>query len=166
MSPRALLILVLCLGLGCAGPMGQLRRAIREPGEKLVALPDEVAIDYACETRHLPFVTIERNEINPQQLRPGAEFNHRLIYALCPVRATRVVEGTLRTRIRFKDRVIVQDQVEDFELKPGRWVVDAFVRLPEKAEPGVYALELEFVGPRVELAESLTFGVDGEPVRP
>ena len=98
------------------------------------ALPEAIAVEYDCETRPLPHFQLERNEVNPVRVRAGDEFNHRLVYALCPTRPTDVVAGELTTRIRFKGRSLVVDRIPGFEIKPGRWIVDAFVRLPESAE--------------------------------
>lgn len=164
---RAACLLLAALLLGASGctMVGQLRRALRHPGEELVSLPGKVEEKYDCESRHLPYFVLERNEINPDRLRPGAEFNHRLVYALCPTSPTAVVVGKLRTRIRFRGRVLVDDRGQRFEIKPGRWAVDAFVRLPDDAEAGVYALEVDFESKQVAFSETATFGVDGAPVR-
>jgi len=159
---QRLLAFALCavLSAGCATTVGKLRRAVREPGEKLADMPDEVAQQYACgKKKHKPFFVLERNEINPDRLTPGSEFNHRVVYAMCPKHLTQVVDGTLHTRILFKGRVIVDDEVKRFEIKPGRWVVDSFVRLPDAAEPGIYALELRFQSASIHLDEHKSFGV-------
>jgi hypothetical protein len=161
---RSALVLALCLSLaGCASSqtLGRMRRATRDPGQKLLDLPDKVAKDYACKERVLPWFKLERNEINPKRVEPGSQLNHRIEYALCPEKPTEVVTGTLTTRVRFKGEVVLDEQIPDFEIKPGRWRVDAFVRLPEAAESGVYALEIHFQQGRVRMDESLTFGVDG-----
>jgi len=148
--------------LGCAPSqlVGNARRAFRDPGEHLVALPQEIADEYDCGTRPLPHFQLERNEVNPVRVRAGAEFNHRMVYALCPTAPTAVVPGKLTTRIVFKGRDLVVDSIPDFEIKPGRWIVDAFVRLPESAETGVYALEIGFASEAIRFDESVTFGVD------
>lgn len=160
MRPPFIALLCLLAALsGCAHPMGRMRQAFREPGEKLTDLPDAVARDLGCAERPLPHVALERNEINPERVRAGGEFNHRLVYALCPAEPTAVVAGTLTTRIRFKGRVLVTDRVEGYELKPGRWIVDSSVALPPSAEPGVYALEWDFEGPGVNEGATATFGV-------
>jgi hypothetical protein len=46
-----------------------------------------------------------------------------------------------------------------YEIKPGRWVVDAIVHLPEEAKLGIYAYELEFNSEPVAFEKSLTFVV-------
>jgi len=158
-------LLALLVGVaGCATPVwvGKIRRATREPGQELVDLPGKVERQYDCEEKKLPFFRLEKNELNPNRVRAGGEFNHRMVYAMCPENPTDVVEGTLVTLIRFKGRPIVTEALEPFEIKPGRWIVDAFIALPEDAEEGVYALELRFTskGAEIEIDEGLTFGVD------
>jgi hypothetical protein len=78
---------------------------------------------------------------------------------MCPDRPTEVVEGRLSTRIRFRGRPIVRQTDSHYEIKPGRWMVDALVHLPENAEPGVYAYEVEFESDRLVFEKSLTFVV-------
>ena len=140
--------------------LGSARRAFRDPGEHLVALPQEIAEECDCATRPLPHFQLERNEVNPVRVRAGAEFNHRIVYALCPTSPTAVVPGQFTTRIVFKGRDLVVDTIPAFEIKPGRWIVDAFVRLPESAEVGVYALEIGFASEVIQFDESVTFGVE------
>jgi hypothetical protein len=156
--------LLLCVLLsGCAGSqwMGKTRRAMREPGQRLIDLPDRVTHDYGCGERSLPHLEVEHTEINPNRVEAGARLNHRIVYALCPTAATEVVKGVLITQVRFKGRIVMRDDDPSFEFKPGRWSVDTFVRLPADAETGVYALEVLFHEGNVRLDESLIFGVDG-----
>ena len=155
-------MLVTIFVVGCAPSqwVGNARRVLREPGEHLVDLPQQIAEEYDCNTRPLPHFQLERNEVNPVRVRAGAEFNHRIVYALCPTAPTVVVPGALTTRIVFKGRDLVVDRIPDFEIKPGRWIVDAFVRLPESAETGVYALEIAFQSDSVRFDGSVTFGVE------
>ncbi|MGI9433174.1 MAG: hypothetical protein ACR2PQ_13215 [Myxococcota bacterium] len=160
---RALALCGVALLLSSCAPsqfLGSARRAFRDPGEHLVALPQEIADEYDCATRPLPHFQLERNEVNPVRVRAGAEFNHRMVYALCPTSPTAVVPGSFTTRIVFKGRDLVVDTIPGFEIKPGRWVVDAFVRLPESAEVGVYALEIGFASEVIRFDESVTFGVE------
>ena len=164
MIAAAGLVALLVGAVGCATPVwvGKLRCAVREPGQELVDLPEKVERQYDCKEKKLPFFRLEKNELNPNRVRPGGEFNHRMVYAMCPRNPTEVVEGTLVTRIRFKGRPIVTETLDPFEIKPGRWIVDSFIALPENAEVGVYALELHFTseGSEIEIDEGITFGVD------
>jgi hypothetical protein len=164
MRRRALLgLLALVLAsTGCANLLGRMKRAMRSPGEQLVALPASVSKEYHCDEKHLPYLKVEKNEIAPNLVEAGSAFNHRIVYAMCPRHVTEVVPGTLDTRIRYKGQVIVDDKVKDYEIKPGRWIVDSLVHLPESAETGVYALEVEFRSPTLRMDEKATFGVEGK----
>ena len=161
---RAGLAALLIGSVACATPVwvGKLRRSMRKPGQELVDLPGKVERQYDCEEKKLPFFRLEKNELNPRRVHPGEELNHRIVYAMCPESPTGVVEGTLVTLIRFKGKPIATETLDPFEIKPGRWIVDAFIALPESAEVGVYALELHFTSEtsEIELDESVTFGVD------
>jgi hypothetical protein len=145
---------------GCSGMRHVLDRPFREPGEKLWAFPDKVWSEYECDRKELPFFEIEHLELYPKRLHPGDEFGHRLVYALCPERLTGVVTGELQTRILHRGQVIVEDRTPSYDLKPGRWVVDTFVRLPQSADVGIYAFEFAFQSPSVSFARSFTFAVD------
>ncbi len=155
----AALLVLLVLLPGC-NTLGMARRTFREPGPKLIDLPAKVALQHDCATRRLPYFVFEGQEVNPDRLIAGEEFNHRFVYALCPRKATEVVKGSLRTRIRYKDRIIVQDKDDGFELQPGRWAVDSFIRLPDDATLGIYSIEIDFKGRHVKFRHEATFGVD------
>lgn len=151
---------LLLLGAGgCAGVRWSVQKALRDPGERLETFPEEVWTEYGCEERERPFFAIEKNELVPPRVVSGGEFNHRLVYVLCPEQPTEVVSGRLLTRIRFRGDPIVRETTEAYELKPGRWVVDAEVQLPRDAEPGVYAYEIAFQGGDVAFERRLTFVV-------
>jgi len=138
-STRSLAALVAIASLGCV----RMQLELREPGEYNRGFPDEVADEYHCAKRPLPFFEVEEDELLPERVKPGSEFNHRLQYVLCPVEETQVVSGTLHTRILFKGKPIhVETATRD--LQPGRWIVDEFITLPRNAKPGVYALQSEF----------------------
>ena len=64
--------------------------------------------------------------------------------------------------VRFRHeltRRAVVDSLPAWDLKPGRWVVDASIALPESAEPGIYTYELQFDSPPVSFDKRLTFVV-------
>ena len=135
----ALLLAWICALCGCAA----VRVALRHPGEHNKTMPEEVAQEYHCDKRGLPFFEIEKSQLLPARVKPGKQLSHRIVYVMCPRRPTEVVAGTLDTIILFKGKIIFEEVVEQ-EIKPGRWVVDTFIPLPAEAEPGVYALQLEF----------------------
>lgn len=151
------LLLIAGLASGCASIRWTFQKAIRKEGTVNRALPDLVWDEYDCETQKRPFFIVEKNELVPPRVKAGGEFNHRMIYVMCPPGPTEVVSGRLSTRIRFKGDPIVHSTEEDYEILPGRWVVDAFVEIPEGAEPGVYAYEVAFKGRGLQFEKILTF---------
>jgi hypothetical protein len=153
-------LLIALLSLGCASLRWSFQKAFRDEGIVNESFPELVWEEYDCETQKLPFFIIEKNELVPPKVEAGGEFNHRMVYVMCPDRATAVVPGRMSTRIHFKGHAIVDDTDDAYEIKPGRWVVDAFVEIPEDAEPGVYAYEVEFSGKGVAFDKSLTFLVE------
>lgn len=157
---RLVLALALLAALGCTSMRHTFDRPFRKPGERLWTFPDKVWAEYECDRKELPFFEIERLELSPKRLHAGEEFEHRFAYVLCPDRLTGVVTGAFHTRILHRGQVIVEDRKPTYDLKPGRWVIDTFVRLPQSAETGVYAMEFAFQSPTVSFARSLTFAVE------
>jgi hypothetical protein len=146
--------------LGCANFVAGVKRSLREPGEHFQTFPEEVWKEYGCGERALPFLEIEKSELLPRRMKAGEEFNHRLVYALCPRHPTAVVSGTLHTRILHRNTPVVRETDEHYDLKPGRWAVDAFVKVPEDAETGIYSIEIEFVSAALRFEETFTFAVE------
>jgi hypothetical protein len=151
----AVALLSLTLSIACT-PL-QLR--MREPGEELETFPEPVAAEYHCDKRPLPFVQVELNELLPQRVRAGQEFAHRTVYVMCPAQPTQVLPGKLTTRILHRGNAIFQEQI-DYEVKPGRWVVDTRIPLPAEAAPGIYALEVNFANPKATFETRATFSVE------
>ncbi|MCH2171159.1 hypothetical protein MK489_10280 [Myxococcota bacterium] len=150
-------LLAAVCALGCANLRWQVEKSLRQEGTVNRAFPEVVWDEYNCEKRDLPFLEIETSELIPPEVEPGGDFNHRLVYALCPRRATEVVSGDLHTRILFKGRAIHQETHSNYELRPGRWQVDTFVEIPLEAEPGVYAHEVEFSSRHARFERTITF---------
>jgi hypothetical protein len=153
----ALIAMALCVG--CATARWSVVKLFRDPGESLETFPEVVWEEYDCENQKRPFFIIEKNELMPEKVAPGGDFGHRFVYVMCPNLPTEVVQGELSTRIRFKGSPIVQQTDTLYEIKPGRWVVDAIVHLPEQAETGIYAYEFEFDSEPLAFEKSLTFVV-------
>ena len=124
----ASLLALLLLG-GCASLRWSVLRAFRAPGEHLAALPEQIWDEYDCDSQHRPFFLVEKNELIPNRVEAGGEFGHRLVYVMCPARPTEVVRGRLATRIRFRGAPLMVEMDRHYEIKPGRWIVDAFVTL-------------------------------------
>jgi hypothetical protein len=81
--------------VSCAGTRA------RPPGDRLIDPPAEVWGDYRCDRKIRPFLVLERNQVSPRKIRPGGEFNHRLIYAMCPAEPSQVISGDLYRRIYY-----------------------------------------------------------------
>jgi hypothetical protein len=150
--------LLLCTG--CATARWSVAKHFRTPGEKLETFPDQVWEEYDCDAQKRPFFIIEKNELSLETVLTGGDFGHRLVYVMCPTLPTQVVAGQLSTLIRYKGNPIVRQTDSRYEIKPGRWTVDAIVHLPEDAEPGIYAYEMEFEGDPLFFNKSLTFLVE------
>jgi len=150
-------LLIALIATGCAGVRGSIQKTLRKEGIENMSFPEVVWEEYDCDSQRRPFFVVEENEIVPTKIKPGGEFNHRMVYAMCPVRRTAVVAGQLTTRIRFKGEAIVDNTQGDHEIKPGRWVVDSFVEIPEDAEPGIYAYQVKFSGKGLAFDKLLTF---------
>jgi len=155
-------ILIAGLALGCASVRWSFQKALRKEGTENQGFPEVVWEQYDCGTQLRPFFVVETNELVPPKVKAGGEFNHRMVYAMCPKKATGVVPGKLSTRIRYKGRAIVLSTDAAYEIKPGRWVVDAFVEIPADAEPGVYSYEVVFKGKGLAFDKALTFLVKSD----
>ncbi|MEN8183040.1 MAG: hypothetical protein ABFS46_10955 [Myxococcota bacterium] len=160
LGSTAALAVLLLFSTSCTTWLGNVRKSLRDPGVHFRSFPEEVAEEYGCRDKPLPFFEIEKLELLPNRLRPGEEFNHRIVYVLCPKSPTAVVAGTLHTRILHRGRAIVDERDQGYEFKPGRWVVDAFVTVPLGADIGIYAMEIAFQGTDLRFTERLTFAVD------
>jgi hypothetical protein len=152
------LALLLALSLGCASFPARQEPVPTTPGAKLVATADQVAQQYGCAKRKLPHFVLEESTATPTPIAAGAELDHRLAYALCPARADTGVSGKLRTRILYEGKAVVDDSA-DYQLLPGRIVVDTLIGLPPTAPPGGYELEVSFIGASVRFSTKLPFAV-------
>jgi hypothetical protein len=132
---------------------------LRPPGEKLDALPERVAEEYDCARQARPFFRLERNEVVPERVAAGDAVNHRIVYALCAARPTDVVRGALETRIVHEGGTVVAERDPGYELKAGRWIVDATVEIPDAAQDGIYAIEVVFESSSVQFRDERTFAV-------
>lgn len=136
-----------------------IQKKMRKPGEKMITHPNKVWEKYNCAQKKLPMLIVEANEILPPQLYSGKELNHHFIYSMCPAKPSQLINGTLVRRVYFKTRTVFEDVTNDFEFKPGEWSVDAFIGIPSKAPPGVYALEVSFSGGEHSFSKSEQFVV-------
>ena len=107
LSRASLLALVLAVSLltGCA----MLQYKLRKPGQFNKGFPEEVAAEYDCHKRPLPWFKVESTQLLPEKMSAGDEFNHRLAYVMCPVATTDVVHGTMLTRVLYRGKPILTE---------------------------------------------------------
>jgi hypothetical protein len=132
---------------GCTTLYQQAVAAIRQPGEQIATTPEELWKEMDCADRQRPFVRAESMELVPEMIKPGGRVNYRLVYVMCPAEPSEVIKTRIARRMLFKGEQVAANVNENFELKPGRWVVDSFFTLPLDSPLGVYALEVEFEAP-------------------
>jgi hypothetical protein len=123
--------------------------AFRQSGEHVRTYPDQLWSELNCSERELPFIQLESMEVMPDTILPGTRANYRLVYAMCPLRPSEVIETRVLRKIVFKGEQIISNADDSLELKPGRWVVDSFFTLPEQSPLGVYELEITFEANRI-----------------
>src|SRR5512135_2490266 len=131
----------------------------RTPGDHLLEPPEGLAQAYHCDSQPFPFLLIEANELAPATLEAGREFNHHLVYFLCPTPRAEVMTGTLSRRLYYQGQVVFEDLSQGFTFKPGKWSVDAFIEVPPTATAGVYSLQWRFDSKGLHLEEKNYFVV-------
>lgn len=137
---RRLAVLALCAcTAACAGPAA--------PGERQLADARRVWADNDCGMRGLPVLQLDRNEVRPATVKPGAVTGHRFVYSLCAPEGVGELRGRLRTRIFLGTEVVLSDVVPDHPLRPGRWLVDTRIAVPPAAPDGAYSVRLDFAAP-------------------
>ncbi len=135
-------------------------KGMRKPGDELISKPQTVWQQYQCDKLMLPFILVETNELLPPQLPAGQELNHHMIYVMCPSKEASIVRGKLTRAIYYQGHPVLTDDMENFEFKPGRWSVDAFIKVAPQAPPGNYSLTTTFNAGGIEIEESESFIVE------
>ncbi len=137
---RWLALLGLCVSTaGCVWPAA--------PGHRQIADARRVWAENDCGMRGLPILQLERNEVRPATVKPGAMTGHRFVYSLCLPEGAAEVRGRLRTRIYHGAELVLTDVVPDHPLRPGRWVVNTRITVPSAAPGGAYSVRLDFAAP-------------------
>lgn len=115
-------------------------------GEFLIASAEDVWTEYDCgAAKALPFSFLEEQRLTPEAVVAGAQLTHHFTYVLCSGSPDKTYTGTLYRKIYYKGRRIY-DGSQAFELKPGRWEVNAIIEVPKQARLGTYTLGTEFIG--------------------
>lgn len=171
--PLRALLLVYWLLTGCqssppkqvaAAPPVKLEPKRATLGEHQVEAPAAVWARYRCASaRRLPVAALEEQQLWPQPVAAGSQLTHQFAYALCPAKPAGAVAGTLYRKIYFQGRLVHSGR-QPFTLKPGRWEVNAIIKVPQESAAGTYTLRTEFIGRaarkrKIKLMESTDFEV-------
>jgi hypothetical protein len=143
---RVVVLAALCMGTTCTSRL--------PPGETRNRGPEAIRKALRCDSKTLPFFVVDRNTVTPRVVSGGDELRHIVIYSMCPSPTGEVYTGRLVRRIKLDEVTILDDVTEPFELKPGRWIQTALIRVPPDAPAGKYRF--------VTLIEVGTLRFDGE----
>ena len=133
-------------GLAACQPMGQLMTQLEfastgsSPGRKLVVLPDAIWKRENCDVRPLPYIRLERSDVQPRRAKPGDEVIYKLAYVACVPPQPGYLLGEIHTRIHFQGRLQSQRSDTNYPVETGKWVVNTKIDVPAHAKPGRYAL--------------------------
>ena len=128
-------------------------------GETLHKGPEWAWKRHDCGRKALPFLAVERNLVHPPSIPAGSKLRHTLIYSLCPESAGVPVRVKLIRRVLLAGDVIHADVADDQELKPGRWIITAFIEVPPAAAAGKYELAVSIEAPKIHFAQRVPFTV-------
>lgn len=78
---------------------------------------------------------------------------------MCPRTADSAVRGRLTTSVYYGLRSIQTEKTENFEIKPGRWVVDTDIFVPVGAAPGEYSLRTNFSSPGINFVDVVLLNI-------
>ena len=155
MNKLSSLTALLCVPLlaACAPIQGgaehlywNVQKKFQKPGESLVAMPETVWKKYRCQDRALPYLVVEKSRLFPKRLQRGESFLYQVTYSMCPVTPSRVIDGTYRGTLYFRGEVLQEEELKDFEIKPGTWTLTMNVPISRSMEKGVYSYEAGFSG--------------------
>ncbi|MEZ0361277.1 MAG: hypothetical protein ABWK04_05165 [Hydrogenobacter sp.] len=107
----------------------------RSPGEKLLSTYQDIIKGEDCKGGRI--LTVKEDEVIPSVVSRGEKLNHRIVYTLC--RET-PLKGLILRKIQRDSKTLMTDKT-DYEFKPGKWVIDAFIEVPHNAKEGSYLLE-------------------------
>ncbi len=130
------------------------------PGRKLVALPDDVWKLESCDSRHLPYIRLDRSDIQPKTARRGDEIIYTLSYTACVPQQPGYILGEILTRIYFNDRLKSRRSDPQYPVETGKWVVNTKVAIPSNAEPGLYAFEAIVTAAGETIRDRISFSVE------
>jgi hypothetical protein len=104
---------------------------------------------------------LEEIQVLPSVVDAGKEINQRIRYALCLFTHPKVLRGSITRTIVFKGTIMMHD-VTNYEFKPGTWIVDIFIGIPEEAKSGIYMLNIALKYENEMIKASGSFVVKGK----
>jgi hypothetical protein len=116
-----------------------------EPGSKVVTPADDVFAALDCAAKPLPLLVVESDILTPNPASPGTELQHHLVYAFCPKPGGKAETGVLTRSLSLKGKTVFSDVTKGVTVIPGRVAVDAYLTVPDGAQPGAYAYTVEYV---------------------
>ena len=129
------------------------------PGRKLVVLPDTVWKQESCEARPLPYLRLERSDVQPKQARAGDEVLYGLTYVACVPPQPGYLLGKIQTRIHFQGRLLSERSDPNYPVETGEWVVNTKIDVPAQAQLGHYTVTATVSAAGTSLNDELGFEV-------
>jgi hypothetical protein len=156
-----------CLLLAaCADPSAQppqvdsQQSQVLEPGRKLTAIPERAWAIENCASRPLPFVRLDRTEIVPATVKPGASVIYRFPFSACVPPQPGYLLGRFRTTVSLGGKEINTRSDETYPIETGGWSIDTEILVPREAQPGLYNIEAELAVKGVRVQDRLSFTVE------
>jgi hypothetical protein len=152
-------------GLAACQPVGQLMNELEfagagsAPGRKLVVLPDTVWKREGCDVRPLPYLRLERSDVQPRQARPGDDVVYRLAYVACVPPQPGYLLGKIQTRIAFGEQLLSERADANYPVETGKWVVATRIDVPAQARPGRYTVTALISAAHASLRDEIGFEV-------
>ena len=112
-------------------------RITNSPGEKFLSSYSKVLEEHNCHNRKSLY--IESFSFGPPEVGRDEQLFNRFIYASC---YQDVVPGSITRRVIFNTETLIE-KVENYEFKPGRRAVSAYLHISPQAEQGLYNFEIE-----------------------
>ena len=132
-------------------------RSIRDPGESMVESPEYTNKNYSCSGYKDFQLFLEHIEVVPSHISAGEDINQRLRYSLCS-RNSKDINGSIKRQIIYKNYVVFSD-IQQYPFKPGTWIVDVFIEVPDDVNPGEYRMEVLLKYGYKSISENSTFMV-------
>lgn len=130
------------------------------PGRKLVALPDDVWKREGCEVRPLPYLRLDRSNIQPKIAKRGDQVIYTLAYIACVPQQPGYILGEIQTHIYLDGRLKSRRSDKQYPVETGKWVVNTEVAVPADAKGGMYDIEAIVSADGATIRDKIRFTVE------